>query len=61
MACQRPANVHPDVKGFLNRLYIGKFPPTATPDIEWLEDVAREPLRDVLEALPFGRFHVVYM
>lgn len=61
MACQRPANVTPDVKSFINRLFIGKFPATATRDVEWLEDVARVPLRATLEALPFGRFHVVYL
>lgn len=61
MAAQRPADVHPCVKSFINRLYVGQFPRTATRDLAWLAEVTRdEAIADKVCALPFGRFHVVY-
>lgn len=71
MAAQRPANVHPDVKSFLNRIYIGKFPRTATTDLNWLHGVSPDICTETdctehclfvhLDKLPFGRFKTVFL
>lgn len=58
-AAQRPANVHPDLKALLDKLFLGHFPATATRDLRWIEDVAGEDLARQLPGLRTGQFKFV--
>lgn len=55
-AAQRPANVHPDLKGLVDRVIYGRFSDTATTDLRWLEGVLDEATVATLPHLGVGQF-----
>lgn len=55
-AAQRPATVHPSLRGLLNRLYVGHFPPTAVNDLEWIEKATSPDVAARVPTLRFGEF-----
>jgi len=57
LTSQRPAEIHTCVRGMIDRLYVGGFPSTAVPDLEWIAKALRDPtIIEKAPALPFGKF-----
>lgn len=59
-ASQRPAGIATNVRNLLDRLYLGRFPPTAIHDLRWVAEATQnEELARKLTTLRPGEFEVV--